>query len=93
MRPTWVLRQKKNRQKVISAESDWMRLAVIRTQRPPKTFSWYHMKPRGNESLYRLDHEMVCDKTFLAAFLPTDALKIQVMTSQRYASFTFLGTT
>ena len=70
-----LLRQKQRR-KVISPGSDWMRLAVIMgVQRPPPkkrqhTFSRYLMKPSENESLHRPDHEMVCDRSFFGCITP-----------------------
>ena len=47
------------------------------------------MKPSGNESLHRPDHYVT--EIFSAGLPPTEALKVRVITSQRYASVPFLG--
>ena len=50
------------------------------------------MKPSGNESLHRPDHEAICDRNFSATLPPIEAHKVRIMTSQRYAGIPFLGT-
>ena len=51
------------------------------------------MKPSGNETLHRPDQEMICDKIFSAALPRTEFPQVREMTSQRYASVPFFGTT
>ena len=77
-----------------------MRLAAIGTQRPrkknvgiPFLGNRYHMKSNENETL--IDHitKWYVKEFFWAALPSTEAPKVRVMASQRYASVPFLGTT